>query len=898
MAFDDMVILENDMVTSAPVTQREDSFQVTESRIEEYHETSVSIAPNYLPINEDVSSAAMGGGQTIDHSIIVQAIEASLNATSHGSEMPEALANLQETSDIENPESTAKKAVHELLQSIGNIFPTVVASSTAEISDSEAFAAEEMAIVADHVNMQKNNSPKESDLEKRMSVQESMLAEESQPAQDRHRAQDGHPAHEDQIAQHDQLVQGDQPADDSELVQVAQMGEESEQAQRDQPSSASGLVQESEPTLEKEAPHLSEPEQEEKPVQEMEQIQQIQLTFKIESTQVIEVMKESEQALQIESPQEIESTQVIELTQEIEPAQRTELTKGLILLEENQIAQEIESSKEVKIIQEEVKLVEETEPAKEVESSKGLKPIEDEVKSTDEIEQIHEQIHEAEPIQKTEPTQKSDQTQEGEPATQSKDVIDGEIQAIKGQKVVKKFGKKSFVGEVVDFDIETKWFKVVYEDGDEEDLELWEVKQILASPSCTPTSKKRPLTDEGADISSQRSLTRPYKRKVESTAKKTRSGPKKSPGKSPKTPRSRVKSSKSVRKSSTSRKSKSPGKLIKKALNYPSAVKTPKDSNVVEKKTKGNTTDLSDLKTPKNSEVTEKKKRALMTPEISGVSNKKRKGNEGTTSSSAKVPENSQGRERKGKGKAGVLALQTHENPEASVKKSRFPEDSQATEKKSKRKAGPVTPDSSKGGSAKKAKTETIPESLTIQSPRSLRGKVESPKSPRAKVESPKSPSRKVGSPKSLRGKGQSPRLLRGKVNAGVESPVFKKSVKSSAAFKRKPETEEKSKSEKLEKSSKAGDGTHGDGLIGKRVKKKFDGALYNGEVVKFDNKTQFYKVKYEDGDQEDLEFHELEAILVPKLESTEERDDKRAKISSRSPVISSERVTRSGKRR
>lgn len=40
------------------------------------------------------------------------------------------------------------------------------------------------------------------------------------------------------------------------------------------------------------------------------------------------------------------------------------------------------------------------------------------------------------------------------------EVTEEDIKAIKGQKVVKKFGKKKYGGEVTDFDPETKWFKV------------------------------------------------------------------------------------------------------------------------------------------------------------------------------------------------------------------------------------------------------------------------------------------------------------------------------------------------------------------------------------------------------------------------------------------------------
>jgi len=48
-----------------------------------------------------------------------------------------------------------------------------------------------------------------------------------------------------------------------------------------------------------------------------------------------------------------------------------------------------------------------------------------------------------------------------------------------GQKVRKRFGNKQYIGEVVGFDQETSWYKVKYEDGDEEDLEGEELEPLL-----------------------------------------------------------------------------------------------------------------------------------------------------------------------------------------------------------------------------------------------------------------------------------------------------------------------------------------------------------------------------------------------------------------------------------
>ncbi|KAH0655107.1 hypothetical protein KY290_030909 [Solanum tuberosum] len=50
----------------------------------------------------------------------------------------------------------------------------------------------------------------------------------------------------------------------------------------------------------------------------------------------------------------------------------------------------------------------------------------------------------------------------------------------------------------------------------------------------------------------------------------------------------------------------------------------------------------------------------------------------------------------------------------------------------------------------------------------------------------------------------------------------------------------------------------------GREVRKLFEDKYYNGKVTKFDEETGWFRVKYEDGDDEDLEWHELEEVLQP----------------------------------
>lgn len=55
-----------------------------------------------------------------------------------------------------------------------------------------------------------------------------------------------------------------------------------------------------------------------------------------------------------------------------------------------------------------------------------------------------------------------------------------------------------------------------------------------------------------------------------------------------------------------------------------------------------------------------------------------------------------------------------------------------------------------------------------------------------------------------------------------------------------------------------------GEWLEGRKIEKMFGDHLYSGKVVKYDSETKWYRVVYEDGDSEDLEWHELEEVLLP----------------------------------
>lgn len=63
---------------------------------------------------------------------------------------------------------------------------------------------------------------------------------------------------------------------------------------------------------------------------------------------------------------------------------------------------------------------------------------------------------------------------------------------------------------------------------------------------------------------------------------------------------------------------------------------------------------------------------------------------------------------------------------------------------------------------------------------------------------------------------------------------------------------------------SSAGTVGSGEWLEGRQVRKFFLGQYYSGTVTKFDRETGWYMVEYEDGDSEELDWPELEEVLLP----------------------------------
>jgi len=55
-----------------------------------------------------------------------------------------------------------------------------------------------------------------------------------------------------------------------------------------------------------------------------------------------------------------------------------------------------------------------------------------------------------------------------------------------------------------------------------------------------------------------------------------------------------------------------------------------------------------------------------------------------------------------------------------------------------------------------------------------------------------------------------------------------------------------------------------GDWIVGRNVQKLFRERYYSGKVINYDKESGWYKVEYEDGDLEDLDWQELKEVLLP----------------------------------
>lgn len=414
-----------------------------------------------------------------------------------------------------------------------------------------------------------------------------------------------------------------------------------------------------------------------------------------------------------------------------------------------------------------------------------------------------------------------------------------EFESLKGRKVSKRFNKKKFLGEVIGYDPESQWFKVLYEDGDEEELEKEELDSILLplGDAKASVSRKRHLSaDDDEHEKPNRSVKKSRKLDIDGT-----------PGKS--------------RKYRTAEDQTPPSQRTSKAK---------KKESTVKKKSKSPQTN-----TPKTQ--TKRKK---------GSSTKKaveRKGSSKPSGTKSKNKRKSQKKQSVGK------IIKDSAKQHSSVTKSlKF----DSAKKK--------TPTKSKKLSHESPKKDKITRSgRTVRTPnKSLKtssvdaNKVEVQKVSITEKEGVHTPrqKRKLGTDiqdglsavHNKRAK-KTKTINDLKIQSGniVEDANLQISHENTFV----PEFQEHMDEEKAEGSFSQSTGNslgktdRGTVLVGRKVKKDFGGALFGGEVVGY---KVFYKVKYEDGDSEELTWKELESILLSDEGSLQNKNEEKQSVKSK----------------
>lgn len=422
---------------------------------------------------------------------------------------------------------------------------------------------------------------------------------------------------------------------------------------------------------------------------------------------------------------------------------------------------------------------------------------------------------------------------------ESESIILKEFESLKGRKVSKRFNKKKFLGEVIGYDPESQWFKVLYEDGDEEELEKEELDSILLplGDAKASVSRKRHLSaDDDEHEKPNRSVKKSRKLDIDGT-----------PGKS--------------RKDRTAEDQTPPSQRTSKAK---------KKESTVKKKSKSPQTN-----TPKTQ--TKRKK---------GSSTKKaveRKGSSKPSGTKSKNKRKSQKKQSVGK------IIKDSAKQHSSVTKSlKF----DSAKKK--------TPTKSKKLSHESPKKDKITRSgRTVRTPnKSLKtssvdaNKVEVQKVSITEKEGVHTPrqKRKLGTDiqdglsavHNKRAK-KTKTINDLKIQSGniVEDANLQISHENTFV----PEFQGHMDEEKAEGSFSQSTGNslgktdRGTVLVGRKVKKDFGGALFGGEVVGY---KVFYKVKYEDGDSEELTWKELESILLSDEGSLQNKNEEKQSVKSK----------------
>lgn len=415
-----------------------------------------------------------------------------------------------------------------------------------------------------------------------------------------------------------------------------------------------------------------------------------------------------------------------------------------------------------------------------------------------------------------------------------------EFESLKGRKVSKRFNKKKFLGEVIGYDPESRWFKVLYEDGDEEELEKEELDSILlplGDPKPSVSRKRHLSADDDEHEKPNRSAKKSRKLDIDGT-----------PGKS--------------RKYRTAEDQTPPPQRTSKAKKKVSTVK---------KKSKSPQTN-----TPKTQ--TKRKK---------GSSTKKaveRKGSSKPIGTKSKNKRKSQKKQSVGK------IIQDSAKQHSSVTKSlKFDSAKKKTPTKSKKLSQESPPKKDK--ITRSGRTVRTPnKSLKTSSVDANKVEVQKVSITEKEGVHTSRQKRKLGTDiqdglsavDNKRVKKTKP-INDLKIQSGniVEDANLQISHENTYV----PEFQGHMDEEKAEGSFSQSPGNslgktdRGTVLVGRKVKKDFGGALFGGVVVGY---KVFYKVKYEDGDSEELTWKELESILLSDEGSLQNKNEDKQSVKSK----------------
>lgn len=417
-----------------------------------------------------------------------------------------------------------------------------------------------------------------------------------------------------------------------------------------------------------------------------------------------------------------------------------------------------------------------------------------------------------------------------------------EFESLKGRKVSKRFNRKKFLGEVIGYDPKSKWFKVLYEDADEEELEKEELDRILlpVGDAKASVSRKRHLSADGDEHEKpNRSAKKSRKLDIDGT-----------PGKSRKY-RTAEDQTPSSQRTSKAKKKKSTVKGKSKALQ----TNTPKTQT---KRKKGSST-----------------KKTV-----------ERKGSSRPSGTKSKNKRKSQKKQSVGK------IIQDSAKQHSSVTKSlKFDSAKKKTPTKSKKSSHESPPKKDKV--TRSGRTVRTPnKSLKTSVDADADNKVEIQKISMAEKEEVHTPrqKRKLGSDiqdglsavANKRAK-KTKTINDLKIQSGniVEDANLQISHENTydAEFQVQLDEEIAEGSFPQSTGNRLGKTDRGTVLVGRKVKKDFGGELFGGEVVGY---KVFYKVKYDDGDSEELTWKELESILISDEGLRQNKNEEKQSVKSK----------------